>query len=65
MSVGGLDLVQLFEEFAGIKFAIVFCLESLNGLVDAFGVNSAEKLHQFSHPIHGLLLDLYCLGFVC
>jgi hypothetical protein len=52
MSISLLDLVQLFEQCAGIEFSIVFCPEPLNGFVDAFIVGSAQKLCQFSHPIH-------------
>ncbi len=61
----GLDLVELFEQLAHVEFSIVLRPESLNGCVDALGVGPAEDFCQFACPIHGILLDLDCLGFIC
>jgi hypothetical protein len=65
MSLGCLDLVELLEELAGIKLAIVLCSQTLNGCVNAFGDGSTEKLCQLSSPIHGLLLNFHSLRFIC
>ncbi len=65
MGLCRLDLVKLFEQLARVKVCIVFGPESLDGHVDALGVGPAEEFHQFAGPVHGLLLDLDCFGFVC
>ncbi len=48
-----------------VQLAIVLHPQSLDGRVNALGVGSTEELCKFSGPIHGLLLDLNCFGFVC
>ena len=59
------DLVEFLEQLACIEFPVVLGPESLNGHVDALGVGPAEEFCQFTSPIHGLLLDFDCLGFIC
>ncbi len=44
MGLGWLDLVEFFEHLAGIEFSVVLGPESLNRLVDAFGVGPAEQV---------------------
>ncbi len=63
MSVSQFDLVELLEEFTGVKLTFVLCPQTLNG-VNAFCVGSAEKLHQFSGPVDSFLLNLHCLRFI-
>ncbi len=58
------DLVEFLEQLASVELSVVHRPEPLNGHVDALGVASTEKFHQFAGPIHGLLLDLDRLGFV-
>ena len=65
MRLGGLNLVELFEQLACIKFSIVLCPEFLKGRVDALSVGPAEEFCQFAGPVHGLFLDLNGLGFIC
>jgi hypothetical protein len=48
MSIGWLDLVEFFEEFAGVELTIVFCPQTLEGRVNAFCVGSTEKFCQLS-----------------
>jgi hypothetical protein len=64
MCISWLDLVELFEEFAGVKLAIVLHPQTLDGSVNAFNVGCTEKFCQLSGPVHGFLLNLHCLGFV-
>jgi hypothetical protein len=63
VSVSQFDLVELLEEFTGVKLTFVLCPQTLNG-VNAFCVGSAEKLHQFSGPVDSFLLNLHCLRFI-
>ncbi len=65
VGLGRFDLVEFFEQLAGIKLSIVFCPQTLNDCLDALGVGSAEEFGYFSGTIHGLLLDLNYFGFIC
>ena len=48
MSLCQFDLVEFLEQLAGVEFSVVLGPESLNRLVDAFGVGPAEKVRQFA-----------------
>jgi len=65
MRLGGLNLVELFEQLVCVEFSIVLCPESLNGGVDALSVGPAEEFCQFAGSVHILFLDLNGLGFIC
>jgi hypothetical protein len=58
MGLGWLDLVEFLEQFACVKFSVLFGPESLNGPMDAVGVGPAEQFGQFASPVHGFSLDL-------
>ncbi len=57
-------MVQLIQEYSGIKFSIVSSHDSLHGLVDRVLVTIMEGVRDFSGPVHGLDLDLDGFGFV-
>jgi hypothetical protein len=65
MRLGGLNLVELFEQLACVEFSIVLCPESLNGRVDALSVGPAKEFCPFTSSVHILFLDLNGLGFIC
>ncbi len=44
MGFGRFDLVEFLEQFTGVEFSVVLGPESLDRLVDALGVGSAEQV---------------------
>ncbi len=64
MSYCWFDLVEFFEQLAGVEFSVVLGPEPLDRLVDALGDGSAEQVRYLAGPVLGLSLNLDGLRFV-